>query len=256
MKDFIQETNETYDLGLLASHLQRWRKSKALRSYYHSLWKRALKDAQRPILEIGSGICAIKEFYPEVVTSDLGGNQIADIAVDAYNVDQLDRIYPTILAVDVLHHLTQPISFLESCSRHLPESGRLILIEPAATPFATWFYRRFHHEPCLPEKIKQPYQLSADDTNGRYANMGMAWALFVRDRMETEKYLLKHSIAITHLCFFDFMAYPLTGGYSGPRCLPSFMIRFLLYGERYLPQMLLKKIGLRMMITLEKLKDR
>jgi len=249
----IQPPVETYDLGLLESHTKRWAESSSLRWYYQNLWSNALDKTRQPILEIGSGICAIKKVFPEVTTSDLGGNKLADLALDAYELHTLEKRFSTLLAIDVLHHLTHPFRFLESCAAHLPKTGQLILIEPAATCFGKWFYRCFHHEPCVPGEILPPYKCQADKETGRFANMGMAWALFIRDKQFTYERLSRNGLKLQSIRFFDFLGYPLTGGFSGPAWVPDFIVRTLLYCEKYIPQFLMRKMGLRMKIVLERI---
>ena len=59
-------------------------------------------------------------------------------------------------------------------------------------------------------------------------------------------------LRLVELKFRDVLAYPLTGGYSGPQMAPAFLLKGLLVLEKQLPQWLLKLLALRMVIVLER----
>ncbi|MFP4204011.1 MAG: hypothetical protein ACLFS4_06725 [Opitutales bacterium] len=61
-----------------------------------------------------------------------------------------------------------------------------------------------------------------------------------------------HRLRLQELSYRDLMAYPLTGGYSKPQMCPAGLVRCLLPVEARLPQFLLRRLGLRMRIVLEK----
>ncbi|HYD84173.1 MAG TPA: hypothetical protein VEA63_08965, partial [Opitutus sp.] len=129
---------------------------------------------------------------------------------------------------------------------------RLVLAEPAATRIGRAFYRAFHHEPCDPETLRAPWVFGAEAKSGEFANMGMAWALFVRDRANVAAPLAEYGLAIAEVSFRDGLAYPATGGLSKPALLPAPAIRGLLRIEQRLPQRFWRFWGLRMIVVLEK----
>ena len=132
------------------------------------------------------------------------------------------------------------------------KGGRLILIEPAATVMGRAFYRLFHQEPCRPDRLGDPYRFEADDDEGNFANMGMGWALFQRDRAAVGERLEQMGLKVQLVGYRDVFAYPATGGLSHRQYLPTGVLRALLRVERALPQWLLRRIGLRMIVVLER----
>ncbi len=244
----------TYDLGLLAKSEEKWSKSAALRFLYGDLYREmAERMVPGSTLELGSGIGRIKDFLPGVVTSDLVKTPYVDQACSAYDIDPPEEgQWANILALDVLHHLCRPFDFFASASRTLAPGGRIILVEPAATPFGRLFYKAVHPEPIEPSRIQPPFVMEPDSPDGEFANMGMGVALFRQHEGETAERLRPLELRPLSVSFRDFAAYPLTGGYAGKQLAPKLLIQGLAAMEHLLPQALLRILGLRMVVALEK----
>jgi SAM-dependent methyltransferase len=243
----------TYDLSLLDRSHEKWRHSPALRAFYADLFAEVGAELEPgPVLEIGSGIGVSREFLPAVVTSDIVPTAYVERAVSAYDIPQ--EAWTGIVAVDVLHHLEDPVRFLDSATAALRPGGRIVLAEPAATPGGRRFYQWCHHEPCHPGEIRPPYRFTAEQDGG-FANMGMAWALFHRDLAATTRVLARAGLKVKKTRFRDLLAYPATGGFSRRAMLPTFLLRGIMTAEKLLPQALLRQIGLRMIVVLERADD-
>lgn len=243
----------TYDLGLLEGSRRKWDQSSGLRLVYRSIFSDMMDIAgDGDVLDIGSGVGFLKLDYPNVTTSDVVKTPFVDCAVSAYDIGSSGCRWDAIVAMDVLHHLREPMRFMRSASESLKPEGRIVLVEPAATPFGRWFYRSFHHEPCKPDRLKAPYLFEADDADGNFANMGMGWAMFQRDRASMEPCLATVGLTVRSVRFRDVLAYPATGGLSRSQMLPTAVLRLLLSIERVAPQAVLRCMGLRMIIVLER----
>jgi len=244
----------TYDLSLLRKSEQKWNKSAGLRhvygDFYQEIRNRMLPG---PSLELGSGIGKSREFLPGIVTSDLTQTSYVDRVCSAYEICLPSTgQWSNIIAVDVLHHLCRPMDFFASATKALAPGGRIILLEPAATFFGKAFYKTFHAEPIKPDRIKPPFEFPPDLRDGTFANMGMAFSLFCIHKKETTKLLNARQMRITETVFRDILAYPMTGGYSGLQLAPQFVLKSLLALERLLPQLLLRRLGIRMLVMIEK----
>jgi len=240
---------QTYDLSLLEGSLERWERSAALRWIYGQFYQRVRRHASlEPVLEIGSGIGRIKEFWPDVVTSDLIKTDFVDRAVDAYAIEESGQ-WGTLVAVDVLHHLCEPFSFFASASRSLLPGGRLIMIEPAATALGGLLYRLCHHEPCDPRLLAPPFCFEPDAAGG-FANMGMGQALFQQSEPWTRTRLGELGLEIARIEYHDWIAYFLTGGYSRPLGLPVGLVKGVSIIENRLPGWLRRVVATRMTVVL------
>ncbi len=243
----------TYDLNLLKTSLEKWRRSPGLRLVYGDIY-RAIRQAMipGPSLELGSGIGMIKEHIPGVVTSDVEKTLYADRKISCYAISREPAAWSNLIALDVLHHLRRPMDFFQSAAHALAENGRIILAEPAATPFGRFFYSRFHHEPLDLPAAAPPCLFDSPPSGEIFANMAMAHAIFIKHRIQTEKELGRMGLRRRLLLYRDFLAYPLSGGYSKPQLLPAFMLKALLALERKLPQPFLRFWALRLFIVVEK----
>ncbi len=248
----------TYDLDLLDESARSWKSSLGLRCIYQDLYfairSECLQYADGLNLEIGSGIGVSREFISNVVTSDIVKTPYVDCAMSAYEITPCDgQLWVNVFAVDVLHHLMTPLKFLQSASEALQPEGRLVLMEPAATLFGRVFYKLFHHEPIAPQQLLvEDFVYESNGPDGEFANMGMGVALFRLSVDELKERLEQFGLRLVKIQYRDLFAYPLTGGYSKPQLLPTWALKVLLSFERCLPQWLMKYLGLRMMIVLER----
>lgn len=246
----MSAAEQTYDLSHLGGSAAKWRNSAALRTVYGDILS-GMQAACVPgaTLEIGSGIGVAREICPDWVLSDVVITPHVNRAVSAYEIPA--EAWGNIVAFDVLHHLREPLRFFGSAAMALRPGGRIVLAEPAGTPGGCLFYRMFHPEPCRPAEIQPPYVFPAD-AEGLFANMGMAHALFGRERSRFEPILRDLGLRIVSLQYRDLVAYPATGGFSQPALLPAPVLRTLLALESVLPQVLLRRMALRMIVVLEK----
>jgi SAM-dependent methyltransferase len=240
---------ETYELDLLQGSLSKWRSSLGLRKVYGAIYERMRQFAEEGSwLEVGSGIGVASEFLPRVVKSDIAETGHVDRVVDAYAIPQEN--WDAIFGLDVFHHLRQPRRFLDSAAEALKPGGRLILAEPAATPLGCIFYGLCHHEPMRKELVQPPYEFPLE-ADGSFANMAMATVLLAGEVDEVEAVIGPRwrRVECVHS---DLLAYPFSGGFSRPQMLPTFLIAGLIAVEKKLPQWLMKRLGLRVTIVLER----
>jgi hypothetical protein len=68
----------------------------------------------------------------------------------------------------------------------------------------------------------------------------------------TTSLLAQLGLSVSYLAYRDVMAYPLSGGYSKPQLLPTGVLQFFLRVESSMPQCLMRWLGLRMIVVIEK----
>lgn len=247
----MSKAEQTYDLSHLGGSAAKWRNSAALRAVYGDILRRMQAGCvPGTTLEVGSGIGVAREICPDWVLSDVVVTPHVNRAVSAYEIPA--EAWGNIVAFDVLHHLREPVRFFASAAAALRPGGRIVLAEPAGTPAGCLLYRMFHPELCRPAEITPPYAFPAD-ADGRFANMGMAHALFGRERSRVEPILQDLGLSIVSVHHRDLLAYPATGGFSRPALLPAPVLRALLVLESALPQVLLRRVALRMIVVLERM---
>ncbi|MBI3829390.1 MAG: methyltransferase domain-containing protein [Planctomycetes bacterium] len=250
MKHF---TNYTEVLDFMK---ERWARKPALRALYHRWFGRIVAELspQRPVVEIGSGCGNFKRFFPATVATDaiVCGNWIEKV-VDARQMPFAPGEVGNFVLVDCLHHLPRPLRFLRAAERALKPGGRIVLFEPAATPWARLVWKLFHFEPV---DLRQDV-FAEDDTpepaneGFMFANMGIAAVLFGRGLPETLKRV--PGLKLTKLEYSDFFIYPATGGYSSVCLVPGPLLGPLHSVERVLTRPFGSWLtGMRILIVLEK----
>ncbi len=143
-------TKPLTDQDYIARHRRVWAGRPDLRAAYHAyfdLLKAAVGD-RRPVVELGSGPGFFKEYWPELVTTDIVANPWIDHVCDAWRLPFESGSVGALVMIDVVHHLPKPLDFVAEAARVLRPGGRLALIEPWITPLSFILYRYFHHEDC------------------------------------------------------------------------------------------------------------
>jgi hypothetical protein len=109
-----EDTSEiTYDLNLLSDSLSAWERSPGLRCVYADIYREIASSCiEGPTLEVGSGVAVSRDYFSHLVTSDIVKTPYVDCAMSAYDLEPgADGLWANIFAVDVLHHLKQPMRF-------------------------------------------------------------------------------------------------------------------------------------------------
>jgi len=195
-----------------------WHSKPALREAYARFYRLLADRIQRPltapVLEIGSGIGAVKEFIPDCITSDLFPNTWLDRRENCYRLNFNGNSLSHLVLVDVWHHLRYPGTALAEFHRVLQVGGRVIMLEPACSLLGHIIYRFFHHEPVAisaPITWDAPPDFSADQAD-YYAAQGSATRLFWHG--EYRRHLQGWTVReITPLVSFHYL---ISGGFSGP----------------------------------------
>ncbi|MBF6568853.1 MAG: hypothetical protein IVW54_08260 [Candidatus Binataceae bacterium] len=233
-----------------------WQRKAALRTVYEQ-WYGNCADALSgltPTVEIGAGCGNFKAYYPREIASDvLYGRNWIELVMDAQYLALAANGIGNLIAFDVMHHLQRPLEFLRQALWALKPGGRLVLCEPALTPWSRFVYRAFHHEPLdsgwdlfgLDGSPPEP------DPGHAFANMAIAEILFWRQRARTLKLLPGFKMVKARK--FGFVLYPLSGGF-GYRCfLPETGLSFLLRLEEAFTRPVARRLtGMRMLVVLEK----
>jgi hypothetical protein len=206
----------------MRSNQAAWRQRPLLREVYGHFYQvigRVLTPIPGPIVELGSGIGAAKEFLPTCITSDIFPNPWLDQQENAYSLTFADSSVSNLILLDVFHHLICPGTALNEFHRVLCLSGRVILLEPAMSLLGKLVYGLFHHEPL--GLLKQISWLAPEGVDpketGYYAAQANASRVFLGDRFKDDLSLWN---ILTIQSLAD-IAYVASGGFSKPQFYPS-----------------------------------
>src|SRR5436309_3919595 len=223
----------------------RLRANKNLLFWYRELYRDQFRDLPNPsalsILEVGSGTSPLKQFLPNIITSDVLDLDYLDLVFDCHEIDKLDAIKDNSIDVvtltNVLHHLKRPIAFLNRAADKLKSGGKVIATEPFFSVLSAPIFKYLHHEPVdfrisepELEKVKGPLAL---------ANIALPWLIFFRRPEWLERLSENFDVATLSARPFSALSYMATGGISRTLPLPHFLYRTLfpmdLAFSRYFP---------------------
>jgi len=207
--------------------------NKNLLFWYRELYRDQFKDFANPaalsILEIGSGTSPLKQFLPNVITSDVLDLDYLDIVFDCHEIDRLDAVQDNSLDVitltNVLHHLKSPVVFLNRAATKLKAGGKVIATEPFFSVLSTPIFKYLHHE-AIDFRISEP---ELDHVQGPLAsaNIALPWLIFFRRREWLQRLNDNFDLTTFSTRPFSALSYMATGGISHRLPVPGFLYRAL-----------------------------
>ena len=151
---------------------------------WYGLIRRALPPVEGPVLELGSGAGFMAEFIEGLITSEVFPTPGASMVLDGTRLPFAPASLRAVAMTDVFHHMATPRLFLGEAVRCLKLGGRIVMIEPWVTGWSRFVYRRFHHEPFVPDAAHWEFP-SSGPLSG--ANGALPWMVFERDRAMFER---------------------------------------------------------------------
>ncbi|HZP85908.1 MAG TPA: class I SAM-dependent methyltransferase [Burkholderiales bacterium] len=207
-----------------------------LRSIYdewYRLVRDALPDMEGEVLELGSGAGFMRQYIDDLLTSEIFLTPGVRTVLDATALPFPAASLRAIVMTDVFHHIPRPRAFLSEASRSLKPGGRIVMVEPWVTPWSRLVYRRFHHEPFLPEAPRWEFPASGPLSG---ANGALPWIIFERDRAAFEREFPFLRISVIRP--FMPLAYLVSGGVSMRSLMPGVAYRLWRVLERAAPSRL------------------
>jgi SAM-dependent methyltransferase len=199
-----------------------------------------------PILEIGSGGGFLKEYMPNVITSDILPLPNVDQVFSAEEMPFENNSLGGIVMLNVFHHIPKPYLFLQEAQRCLAKGGKVIMIEPANSALGRFIYKRFHHEP-FDEKGAREIQAGNPLSN---SNQALPHIYFERD---VEQFVKDYpQLKIVNIQYHSPFTYVISGGVSRSAMLPSVFFPVVI-GVEALLSPLSKQLGLFCTVELEKI---
>ena len=192
---------------------------KEIYGQFHRLIRsRLASQFGKPTVELGSGICRIKDVIPDCICTDCHARPGIDQVEDCYQLSFANESVANLIMFDVFHHLQYPGHALEESYRVLSAGGRLLIFEPALSLLGWIVYGMCHAEPIgyrkridwnRPEGHRGPHPY--------YAAQGNAHRVFVKKEFEYEISKWR----ITELVRSSSFSYVTSGGFSRPQLYPT-----------------------------------
>ncbi len=187
---------------------------------FYRILKQKLPESAKTIVELGSGAGFIKEIIPSAMTSDVLDLPGLDYTFSALEMPFDDASVDAFIMMDVLHHIPDTTLFFQEADRCLVPGGKIIMIEPANTPWSRFIYKNFHHEEF---NTQADWTLSGSGPLSQ-ANGAIPWIVFNRDR---EKFLDRFpAFEIIEIKNHTPVRYLLSGGFTLRQLAPSWTYGF------------------------------
>jgi SAM-dependent methyltransferase len=238
-------------LRVLADQRRAWETRPTVRRLYRSWFEQVaheLSDVAGPSVELGSGCGIFVESVPGVLATDVVETPWADQVVDAERLPFAEGSVANLVMIDVFHHVPHPAAVLGEAERVLRLGGRLIMLEPYCSPISRLVYRHLHHEPAdMGADIEGASQSSDDPFD---ANNALPTLLFWRRRDLLTRWV--PHLKLVGRRRLAWLVYPLSGGFSKPEFLPSFLVGPALRLERALAPLLVGLMAFRCLVVLQR----
>lgn len=197
------------------------------------------------VVEIGTGGGFLKSVMPQVITSDISCIPGVDLCFSAESMPFKENAVDVFYMLNVFHHIKDPRLFLSEASRCLKPGGKIVMIEPANTPWGRFIYQNFHHE-----KFDTGSGWSIDGAGPlSSSNSAMPYIIFIRDRKLFESRF--PALRVQKLYFHTPFSYLISGGFSMRQLLPGFLFK-VVRGIEFVLSPLSKYLGMFMTIEIEK----
>lgn len=231
----------------IQTNRQFWERKPLLQEIYRSFYERIIARIDRSVpgrvVEIGSGIGNLREYFPEALATDLFPNPWLDLVCDGYELPFKTGALSHLILFDVFHHLEAPVAFFKEARRVLAPGGRVLIFDPYIS-LASWpAYGIFHHEPVA-YTSNIDFRSELPRPRKYYAAQGNATRLFFKN---TE--WLPAEWKILNAERFAAFSYLLSGGFSKPALYPASMLKPMRQADQIfsaLPQL----FGGRCLVTL------
>jgi SAM-dependent methyltransferase len=184
--------------------------------FYNRLKNSVADTENKTVVELGSGGGFIKEIIPAAITTEVMKISTVDRIFSATDMPFEDQSIDAFVMIDVLHHIQQPRLFFKEATRCLTDGGKIVMIEPSATPWARFIYKNFHHEGF---DVNADWELGEGGalSNG---NDAMPWIIFTRDRAIFKKEF--EQLKIRSILNHTPLLYLLSGGLTLRQLAPTF----------------------------------
>ncbi len=199
-----------------------------LYSEWYSLLAASVPDGPEQIIELGSGGGFMKEFIPQLLTTEVFPCPGIDKVMDACKAWPFpEKEIKAVLMVDVLHHLPDVHNVFNQAGISVKTGGIMAMIEPWLTPWSKFVYQKLHHEPFDPSAQQWTFP-SSGPLSG--ANSALPWIIFHRDKEHFKRKFPQWKI-VTVQPVLPF-SYLLSGGVSMRSLCPGVLYRLIRQMEK------------------------
>jgi len=180
-------------------------------------------------IEIGAGVSALKNSYPDVLATDIVHAPDLDMVLDAESMDLPDNSVGVFYGQNCFHHFSRPDNFFAEIERVLISGGGVVLLEPYYGPFASFLFKKLFLTEGFDKKTSSWEALNTGPMLG--ANQALSYIVFKRDY---DQFRLKYPMleVVHHELAHNYVKYLLSGGLNFRQIIPDSAIRPINFLEK------------------------
>lgn len=246
------EARRVWDKGeteILQAYHRVWDQKPLLRRIYREWWDAIIaRLSPGATLEVGAGIGEFRRYFRgPCVSTDIVFGANTDLLCDGQALPFCSECFANVVCVDVVHHVAQPIIFLQEVERVLRVGGRFVCVEPYASLLGTVVRRLFHHEAT---GRRSRYE-SLHDKDAWSGDLGMPTRLFFGRVDGLRKSCPR--LVIRERCLLSMLLYALSGGFTYRSLVPGALVPMAVVVERLLSA-LRPFLALKALVVLERIR--
>jgi len=126
-----------------------WDSDPVLRRFYRDIWDMSVSQINgAPVVELGGGAGLIREYHPDVITTDLNRFPSTQLVCNATRLPFQSESVGGFLAVAFFHHCVDPKPLFDEVQRALKRGGRFVIFDPYISPLSRLVYALGTEEDC------------------------------------------------------------------------------------------------------------
>jgi len=155
---------------------------KVFRDYYFKCMEinETYFSGEGDVIELGSGTSFIKDYFPDVITSDTRQHDSIDLVLDSQKMNLEKKSVRAFIGINCFHHFSNPRLFFKELDRVLISNGGCVLIEPFYGTLAKFLFNHLHETEYFDTNQTDWEQ---DSKNMANANQALSYIIFKRDRV-------------------------------------------------------------------------
>jgi SAM-dependent methyltransferase len=171
-------------------------------------------------VELGAGVSLFRDYYPDVLVTDVVPAEHLDAVVDAQNTHFAAGTVRAVYGLNCFHHFPDPGRFLRELSRILHPGGGCVLVEPYYGRIASLLYRRIFASETF-DTLVPGWARDASASGAMVgANQAASYVVFVRDR-ERFTSLFPELEIVCQRPIPNYLRYLLSGGLNFRPLVPA-----------------------------------
>jgi SAM-dependent methyltransferase len=197
-------------------------KRKPLVKMNYDLWYRCfvkelkkLSHLEGHLLELGSGGSYLKDFIPELITSDIVAGK-ADKVIDARSIPFPDNSIKALFLTHSFHHIPDVSLFFKEVNRVLVKGGCVFFIEVTSTPLSKCIFTIVGDEPIDTKARSWDFK---QDNAMMDANQALSWIIFERDIKKFNG--LFPDLIVKEKHYLPWCSYLVSGGVTRQEFIPN-----------------------------------